>query len=95
MALLYDVDLVAGGISRTRTSRSGARSVRSATNIIPEPDAGIDPLGKEVRWNNIPCEVIGIWKQAGFGAGNSLDNWIIIPLTTYNKNFGTQQDSLR
>ena len=56
---------------------------------------GLDPLGREIRWNNIPCEIIGYGSKQGSALGNSLDNWIIIPLTTYNKNFGTQQDSLR
>src|SRR5256886_3067429 len=56
---------------------------------------GIDPIGKEVRWNNIPCEVIGAGKKQGSALGTSLDNWLIIPLTTYKKNYGNQQDSLR
>src|SRR5882762_1332857 len=55
----------------------------------------VDPLGKEVRWNNIPCEVIGVGKKEGSSLGTSLDNWIILPLSTYNKEYGNQQNSLR
>src|SRR5206468_1914422 len=60
-------------------------------NLLP----GVDPVGKEIRWNNNPCEVVGAGKKQGSALGNSLDNWIIVPLTTYKKNFGNQQDSLR
>jgi putative ABC transport system permease protein len=60
-------------------------------NLMP----GIDPVGKEVRWNNTPCQVIGVGKKEGSSLGTSLDNWIILPLSTYRKEFGNQQDSLR
>src|SRR4029077_3627149 len=50
---------------------------------------------KEIRWNNNPCEIVGAGKKQGSALGNSLDNWIIIPLTTYKKDYGNQQDSLR
>src|SRR5262249_27899636 len=55
----------------------------------------LDPVGKEIRWNNVPCEVIGVGKKQGTSLGTSLDNWIILPLSTYRKEFGSQSDSLR
>ena len=60
-------------------------------NLLPT----IDPLGREVRWNNVPCQVIGVGKKEGSALGTSLDNWIIVPLSTYNKEYGNQQNSLR
>jgi putative ABC transport system permease protein len=39
--------------------------------------------------------VIGVGKKEGSSLGTSLDNWIILPLTTYQKDFGSQSDSLR
>jgi putative ABC transport system permease protein len=95
MAQLYDVDLVAGRHITEEDLRGAAPVCVIGNDIIQNLMPGIDPLGKEVRWNNIPCEVIGYGSKQGSALGNSLDNWIIIPLTTYNKNFGTQQDSLR
>jgi len=35
------------------------------------------------------------WARRGVHAGTSLDNWIILPLTTYVKDEGTQQRLLR
>jgi putative ABC transport system permease protein len=56
---------------------------------------GVDAVGKEIRWNNFPCTVIGVGKKEGSSLGTSLDNWIILPLTAYRKDFGSQTDSLR
>jgi len=60
-------------------------------NLMP----GVDPVGREIRWNNFPCTVIGVGKKEGSSLGTSLDNWIILPLTAYRKDFGSQTDSLR
>ena len=95
MAELYDVDLVAGR-HITETDLRGAAPVCVIGNdIVENLIPGIDPVGREIRWNNTPCEVIGVGKKEGSSLGNSLDNWIILPLTTYNKENGNQQDSLR
>jgi putative ABC transport system permease protein len=95
MPELYDVDLVAGR-HITQTDLQQASSVCVIGNdLVENLLPGIDPIGKEVRWRNIPCEVIGVGKKEGSALGTSLDNWIILPLTTYKKEYGTQQDSLR
>jgi len=95
MAELYDVDLVSGR-HMTEADLSGAAPVcvigrDVVENLLPN----VDPLGKEIRWNNTPCQVIGVGKKEGSALGNSLDNWIILPLSTYNKEYGNQQNSLR
>jgi len=95
MAELYDVDLIAGR-HITDSDLSAASPVcvigqDLVDNLLP----GVDPVGKEVRWNNVPCQVIGIGKREGSTLGTSLDNWIILPLNTYSKVFGSQQDTLR
>jgi len=95
MAELYDVDLLAGR-HITDSDLSAASPVcvigqDLVDNLLP----GVDPVGKEVRWNNVPCQVIGVGKKEGSTLGTSLDNWIILPLNTYSKVFGSQQDTLR
>jgi putative ABC transport system permease protein len=95
MAELYDVDLVSGRHETEEDMRGAVPVCVIGNDLVENLMPGVDPLGKEVRWNNVPCEVIGIGKKQGSALGTSLDNWIIIPLTTYNKNYGNQQDSLR
>jgi len=95
MPELYDVDLVAGRhITQTDLLQAAPVCVIGndlVENLLPT----VDPIGKEVRWRNVPCEVIGVGKKEGSALGTSLDNWIILPLSTYKKEYGTQQDSVR
>ncbi len=95
MARLYDVDLAAGRHINETDLRSAAPVCVIGWDLVENLLPGVDPLGKEIRWNNVPCQVTGIGKKLGSALGNSQDNWIIIPLTTYRKEFGSQRDSLR
>jgi putative ABC transport system permease protein len=42
-----------------------------------------DPLGKEIRVDGTPYTVIGVSEAQGTIMGNSMDNWVAIPLTAY------------
>ena len=95
MADLYDVDLVAGRHITDTDLRTAAPVCVIGNDLVENLLPGVDPIGKEVRWKNVPCEVIGVGTKEGSSLGTSLDNWIILPLSTYTKQFGTQQDSLR
>src|SRR2546423_248790 len=79
MPELYDVDLVAGRHITDSDLNSAAPVCVIGMDIVENLLPGLDPLGKEVRWNNIPCEVIGVGKKEGSSLGTSLDNWIILP----------------
>ncbi len=95
MAELYDVDLVEGRHLTDADLRTAAPVCVIGMDIVDNLLPGVDPVGKEIRWNNVGCEIIGVGKKQGSTLGTSLDNWIIIPLTTYLKDFGSQHESLR
>jgi len=95
MAELYDVDLVAGRHITDTDLQEAASVCVIGNDLVENLLPGVDAIGKEIRWRNIPCQVIGIGKKEGTSLGTSLDNWIILPLSTYKKEYGTQQDSLR
>ncbi|HMI51471.1 MAG TPA: ABC transporter permease [Candidatus Saccharimonadales bacterium] len=95
MAELYDVDLVEGRHITEADLRGAAPVCVIGMDLVDNLIPGVDPIGKEIRWNNTPCEVIGIGKKEGSTLGTSLDNWVILPLTSYKKNSGNQTDSLR
>jgi putative ABC transport system permease protein len=95
MAQLYDVDLVEGRHITDADLTSAAPVCTIGMDLVENLLPGVDPVGKEIRWNNVPCQVIGVGKKQGTSLGTSLDNWIILPLTTYRKEFGSQSDSLR
>ncbi len=96
MAELYDVDLVEGRHITDADVNSAASVCVIGMDLVDNLLPGVDPVGKEIRWNNtFPCTVIGVGKKEGSSLGTSLDNWIILPLTAYQKDFGSQTDSLR
>jgi putative ABC transport system permease protein len=90
MAELYDVDLIEGRHITDTDLKSVSPSCVIGMDIVDNLLAGGDPVGKEIRWNNFPCMVIGVGKKEGSSLGTSLDNWIILPLTAYQKDFGSQ-----
>ena len=50
-----------------------------------------DPLGKEIRVDGVPYTVIGLGEKQGKTLGRSQDNWVAVPLTAYQKTYGTQK----
>ena len=95
MAELYDVDLIAGRHITDSDLAAASPVCVIGQDLVDNLLPGVDPVGKEVRWNNVPCQVIGVGKKEGSTLGTSLDNWIILPLSTYRNVFGSQQDTLR
>jgi putative ABC transport system permease protein len=56
-------------------------------NLFP----GIDPLGQELRVDGQPYTVIGVSEKQGSTFGQSQDNWVGVPLTAYQKTYGTMK----
>jgi len=48
-----------------------------------------DPIGKEIRVDGVPYTVIGLGEKQGKTLGQSQDNWVGVPLTAYQKTYGT------
>jgi putative ABC transport system permease protein len=59
------------------------------TDIQDHLFAGINPLGQELRVDGMPYTVIGISEKQGSTFGQSQDNWVAVPLTAYQKTYGT------
>jgi putative ABC transport system permease protein len=47
-----------------------------------------DPIGKEIRVAGIPYTVVGVGDRQGKMLGQSQDNWVAIPVTTYQQTYG-------
>jgi putative ABC transport system permease protein len=48
-----------------------------------------DPIGKEVRVDGVPYMIVGVGERQGKTFGESQDNWVSVPLTTYQHTYGT------
>jgi putative ABC transport system permease protein len=47
-----------------------------------------DPLGKEIRIGGIPYTVVGVGDRQGKMLGQSQDNWVAVPLSTFQQIYG-------
>jgi putative ABC transport system permease protein len=61
------------------------------TDVEDNLFSGIDPVGQELRVDGTPYTVIGVSEKQGSTFGNSQDNWVAVPLTAYQKSYGTQK----
>ncbi|MEW6129702.1 MAG: ABC transporter permease [Acidobacteriota bacterium] len=52
---------------------------------------GTDPIGKELKVRDIPLTVVGVEEKRGSMFGQSLDNHLYIPITTFGRLFGRRQ----
>jgi putative ABC transport system permease protein len=52
-----------------------------------------DPIGKEIRVDGIPYTIVGVGDRKGKTLGQSQDNWVAVPITTYQQTYG-YNDSL-
>ena len=50
-----------------------------------------DPLDKQIRIAGVPFTVVGVSKKKGAAFGQSLDEFVVIPLGAYLKLFGARQ----
>ena len=48
-----------------------------------------DPIGKEIRVDGVPYTVIGLAEKQGETLGQSQDNWVAVPLSSFQKTYGT------
>jgi len=76
--------------SRTELDRSRPVVVLGS-EVADKLLAGANPLGKEVRIDEIPYGVIGVAKEQGSVLGISQDKMVVIPLGAYHKQFGNEE----
>ena len=53
--------------------------------------AGADPIGKTLKIRNVTMTIVGTEEKRGPFMGQSIDNHVYIPITTFGKLFGRQQ----
>jgi len=94
MPVLYNYDLTSGRHINELDVAHAAPVCTIGFDVADKLLPGSEPTGKEIRVDNSQCQVIGVGKKLGSVMGQSRDNWVIMPLTTYQKIYGSD-DSMR
>ena len=91
MVPILDIDIAEGRmLNDTDVNNNSAVAVVGpdvADNLMP----GTDPINKEVRVDGWLYRVVGIGKRKGKTLGQSLDNYALIPITAYQKQYGSHE----
>jgi putative ABC transport system permease protein len=71
----------------------GTHNVIVGYDIVDNLLGDGDPIGKEIRVDGIPYTIVGVGERQGKTFGQSQDNWVAIPISTYQQTYG-YNDSL-
>ena len=94
MPALSNLNLAAGRSFTEVEDTHSAHVAMVGCDIVDNVLGSGDPLGKEIRVGGSPYTVIGVGECQGKMLGQSMDNWVAIPLTAFLENYGTQ-DSMK
>jgi putative ABC transport system permease protein len=94
MATILDTDLTSGRMLNETDMNNRLPVAVVGTDIVEHLMAGSDPLGKEIRLDGWTYQVIGVGKKKGKTLGQSADNYALIPITDYLKQYGSHKSSI-
>jgi len=95
VAITQDVDLDYGRMVEDIDLENNAPVAVVGTDIVETLMPGVDPLGKEIRVDGWTYRVIGVGKKKGKTLGQSLDNYVLIPLSSWLKQYGSHNTNMR
>jgi putative ABC transport system permease protein len=94
MAPIYDTDLSAGRMLNETDMENKSPVAVVGADIVEHLMPGVDPLGREIRLDGWTYQVIGVGKKKGKTLGQTLDNYVMIPITDYLKQYGAHNSSI-
>jgi putative ABC transport system permease protein len=89
MPMLQNLNIAEGRGFTEQDDERAAHVAIIGTDIRDNLFPGIDPLGQELRADGMPYTVIGVAEKQGSTFGQSQDNWVGVPLTSFQKTYGT------
>jgi len=88
MLSLNNVDIALGRGFTPADEEHATHNVIVGYDIIENLMGDGDPLGKDIRVDGIPYTIIGVGDRQGKTLGQSQDNWVAVPITTYQQTYG-------
>lgn len=88
MVSLNNVDIALGRGFTPADDDHGTHDAIVGYDIVDNLLGPGDPIGKEIRVDGVPYTIVGVADRQGKTLGQSQDNWVAVPITTYQQNYG-------
>jgi putative ABC transport system permease protein len=88
MLSLNNIDIAIGRGFTPADEDHGTKNVIVGYDIVDNLLGDGDPIGKEIRVDGIPYTIVGVGDRQGKTLGQSQDNWVAVPITTYQQIYG-------
>ena len=88
MLSLNNIDIALGRGFTPTDEDKGTHDAIVGYDIVDNLLGDGDPLGKEIRVDGIPYTIVGVGDRQGKTLGQSQDNWVAVPITTYQQTYG-------
>jgi len=95
VAVTRDIDIDAGRMFGESDLEHDAPVAVVGTDVVDNLLPGVDPVGKEIKVDGWIYRIVGIGKKKGSTLGQSLDNYVFLPMTTWMKQYGTRDMNMR
>ncbi len=89
MLALNNVDIAVGRGFTQSDEDHATKNVIVGADIVDNLLGDGDPIGREIRVDGIPYTIVGVGDRQGKTLGQSQDNWVAIPITTYQQIYGS------
>ena len=89
MAPILDLDIVAGRMINEADVSNNSHVAIIGNDILENLMPGVDPIDKEIRVDGEIYRVIGLGKKEGKTLGQSRDNYVLIPITSWMHQYGS------
>jgi putative ABC transport system permease protein len=91
MAPIYNINIDRGRGFVPMDEEHNSRVAIIGPDIVDNQMTGVDPIGKEIRVDGSQYTVIGVGERKGKTLGQSQDNWVAMPLTTFLNTYGSNR----
>ncbi len=95
VAVIRDVDIDTGRMFGESDVEHDAPVAVIGTDVVDNLLPGVDPLGKEIRVDGWVYRIVGVGKKKGSTLGQSADNYVFLPMTSWMKQYGARDMNMR
>src|SRR5450755_3260743 len=88
MAPILNIDLDSGRMLNESDENTRSAVVVIGTDVVDNLLPGLDPVVKVIRVDGQSFQVVGVGKKRGTTLGQSRDNYVLIPIGSYLKQYG-------